>query len=165
MKIGIYPGSFDPVTNGHIDIIRRSAKLVDTLIVAILRNTNKNSLFSEEERIELLRNSCSDIENLQIECFSGLLVDFAKEKKANLIIRGLRALTDFEYEFQMAQMNKHLYSGIETIFLVTDVKYSFLSSSAIKEVAKFGGSINDFVPDVVVDQTLRKYKGEKQGGR
>lgn len=161
MKIGIYPGSFDPVTNGHIDIIRRSAKLVDTLIVAILRNTNKNSLFSEEERIKLLRDSCSDIENLEIECFSGLLVDFAKEKQANLIIRGLRALTDFEYEFQMAQMNKQLYSEIETIFLVTDVKYSFLSSSAVKEVAKFGGGISDFVPDVVARQTLDKYREDK----
>lgn len=161
MKIGIYPGSFDPVTNGHIDIIRRSAKLVDTLIVAILRNTNKNSLFSEEERIELLQRSCSDIKNLEIECFSGLLVDFAKEKNANLIIRGLRALTDFEYEFQMAQMNKQLYSDIETIFLVTDVKYSFLSSSAVKEVAKFGGGINDFVPDVVARQILEKYKEDK----
>ena len=159
MNIGIYPGSFDPVTNGHIDIIRRSAKLVDTLIVAILQNTNKNSLFSEEERIRLLHESCADIKNLQIECFSGLLVDFAKAKNADLIIRGLRALTDFEYEFQMAQMNKHLYKDIETIFLVTDVKYSFLSSSAIKEVAKFGGNVRDFVPQVVADQTLAKYKG------
>ncbi|HHX60170.1 MAG TPA: pantetheine-phosphate adenylyltransferase [Epulopiscium sp.] len=159
MKVGIYPGSFDPVTNGHIDIIRRSAKLVDTLVVAILQNTNKNSLFSEEERIKLLYDSCTDIENLQIECFSGLLVDFAKAKKADLIIRGLRALTDFEYEFQMAQMNKHLYPDVETIFLVTDVKYSFLSSSAIKEVAKFGGSVSDFVPQIVADQTLDKYKG------
>ncbi len=159
MNIGIYPGSFDPVTNGHIDIIRRSAKLVDTLIVAILQNTNKNSLFSEEERISLLHESCADIKNLQIECFSGLLVDFAKAKKADLIIRGLRALTDFEYEFQMAQMNKHLYEDIETIFLVTDVKYSFLSSSAIKEVARFGGNVRDFVPQVVADQTLAKYKG------
>lgn len=158
MKVGIYPGSFDPVTNGHIDIIRRSAKLVDTLIVAILQNTNKNSLFTEEERIQLLYDSCSDIENLQIECFSGLLVDFAKEKKANLIIRGLRALTDFEYEFQMAQMNKHLYPDVETIFLVTDVKYSFLSSSAIKEVVKFGGSVTDFVPKNVAIQTIEKYK-------
>ncbi len=158
MSVGIYPGSFDPVTNGHIDIIRRSAKLVDTLIVAILQNTKKNSLFSEEERINLLRDSCGDIENLQIECFSGLLVDFAKEKQADLIIRGLRALTDFEYEFQMAQMNKHLYPDVETIFLVTDVKYSFLSSSAIKEVAKFGGCVSDFVPENVATLTLEKYK-------
>lgn len=158
MRIGIYPGSFDPVTNGHIDIIRRSAKLVDTLIVAILQNTKKNSLFTEEERINLLRDSCGDIKNLQIECFSGLLVDFAKEKEADLIIRGLRALTDFEYEFQMAQMNKHLYPDVETIFLVTDVKYSFLSSSAIKEVAKFGGCVSDFVPENVAALTLEKYK-------
>lgn len=159
MNIGIYPGSFDPVTNGHIDIIKRSAKLVDTLIVAILQNTNKNSLFTVEERITLLKDSCSDIDNLQIEFFSGLLIDFAREKKANLIIRGLRALTDFEYEFQMAQMNKHLNVDIETIFLVTNVKYSFLSSSAIKEVAKFGGSVCDFVPPIVADATAKKYKG------
>ncbi len=158
MRIGIYPGSFDPVTNGHIDIIKRSAKLVDVLIVAILQNTHKNSLFTEEERVELLRHSCSDVENLKIECFSGLLVDFAKEKNADLIIRGLRALTDFEYEFQMAQMNKHLYPDVETIFLVTDVKYSFLSSSAIKEVAKFGGCVTDFVPEIVAKQTLQKFR-------
>lgn len=159
MEIGIYPGSFDPVTNGHIDIIKRSAKLVDTLIVAILDNTHKHALFSVDERIQLLRESCSDIENLEIQAFSGLLIDFAREKEANLIIRGLRALTDFEYEFQMAQMNKHLYVEIETIFLVTDVKYSFLSSSAIKEVAKFGGNISDFVPSVVAKKTYSKYKG------
>ncbi|NLI88987.1 MAG: pantetheine-phosphate adenylyltransferase [Epulopiscium sp.] len=160
MQIGIYPGSFDPVTNGHIDIIKRSAKLVDVLIVAILQNNKKTSLFTMEERIKLIEESCKDIENIQIETFSGLLVDFAKEKNANLIIRGLRALTDFEYEFQMAQMNKHLHNDMETIFLVTDVKYSFLSSSAIKEVASFGGSVCDFVPEIVAEKTLEKYKGE-----
>ena len=159
MKVGIYPGSFDPVTNGHIDIIKRSAKLVDTLIVSILENSSKKALFSVEERIQLLEESCKDIENLKIESFSGLLVDFAKEKKANLIIRGLRALTDFEYELQMAQMNKHLHSEIETIFLVTDVKYSFLSSSAIKEVAQFGGDVSDFVPPIVAQETLQKNEG------
>lgn len=160
MEVGIYPGSFDPVTNGHIDIIKRSAKLVDVLIVAILQNNKKTSLFTIEERIKLIEESCKDIDNIQIETFSGLLVDFAKEKNANLIIRGLRALTDFEYEFQMAQMNKHLHSNMETIFLVTDVKYSFLSSSAIKEVASFGGSVCDFVPEIVAEKTLEKYKGE-----
>lgn len=159
MKVGIYPGSFDPVTNGHIDIIKRSAKLVDTLIVAILQNTNKNALFSVEERIHLLEESCKDIKNLKIECFSGLLIDFAKQQNANLIIRGLRALTDFEYELQMAQMNKHLHSEIETIFLVTDVKYSFLSSSSIKEVALFGGDVSNFVPPIVSEKTLEKHKG------
>lgn len=159
MEIGIYPGSFDPVTNGHIDIIKRSAKLVDTLVVAILNNTNKQSLFSVEERQALIYESCPDVENLQIEYFSGLLVDFARQKEANLIIRGLRAMTDFEYEFQMAQMNKHMHPEIETIFLATDVKYSFLSSSAIKEVAKFGGNVDDFVPANVAKETLAKYKG------
>ena len=159
MKVGIYPGSFDPVTNGHIDIIKRSAKLVDTLIVAILQNANKNALFSVEERIHLLSESCKDIKNLKIESFSGLLVDFAKEKNANVIIRGLRALTDFEYELQMAQINTHLHKDIETIFLVTDVKYSFLSSSAIKEVALFGGDVSEFVPPIVSEKTLEKYKG------
>ena len=159
MKVGIYPGSFDPVTNGHIDIIKRSAKLVDTLIVAILENSSKKAFFSTQERIQLLEESCKDIENLKVESFSGLLVDFAKEKEANLIIRGLRALTDFEYELQMAQMNKHLHSEIETIFLVTNVRYSFLSSSAIKEVAQFGGDVSDFVPPIVALETLRKNKG------
>lgn len=161
MRVGIYPGSFDPVTNGHIDIIKRSAKLVDTLVVAILRNNKKNALFSLEERVELLENVCRDIDNVQIETFSGLLVDFAKQKDATLIVRGLRALTDFENEFQMAQMNKHLYNDIETIFLATDVKYSFLSSSAIKEVAMFGGSVCDFVPPIVAERTLQKFKGGK----
>ena len=159
MKVGIYPGSFDPVTNGHIDIIKRSAKLVDTLIVAILENPSKKALFSVEERIQLLEETCKDIINLKVESFSGLLVDFAKEQKANLIIRGLRALTDFEYELQMAQMNKHLHAEIETIFLVTDVKYSFLSSSAIKEVAQFAGDVSDFVPAIVAKETLLKNKG------
>lgn len=161
MRVGIYPGSFDPVTNGHIDIIKRSAKLVDTLIVAILHNSSKNALFSVEERIELLQATCGDVENLQIETFSGLLVDFAKEKNANVIVRGLRALTDFEYEFQMAQMNKHLHKELETIFLMTDVKFSFISSSTIKEVAMFGGSVCDFVPAIVAEKTLQKYKGGK----
>lgn len=161
MRIGIYPGSFDPVTNGHLDIIRRSASLVDILIVGILENPNKKALFAVEERIALLQESCKDIENLQIEAFSGLLVDFAKEKGADLIIRGLRALTDFEYELQMAQINKNLYPNIETIFLATNVKYSFLSSSAIKEVAKFGGDISLFAPTIVAEAITKKNEGGK----
>lgn len=161
MKIGIYPGSFDPVTNGHLDVIKRSAQLVDTLVVGILQNPNKKALFSVEERIYLLQESCKDIPNLKIEAFSGLLVDFAKEQNADLIIRGLRALTDFEYELQMAQINKNLGAHIETIFLVTDVKYSFLSSSAIKEVAEFGGDVSKFVPPIVEDMVVKKYSGGK----
>ncbi len=164
MQVGIYPGSFDPVTNGHIDIIKRAAKLVDTLTVAILQNKNKNALFSVEERIELLEESCKDIKNLKIESFSGLLIDFAQEQNANLIIRGLRALTDFEYELQMAQMNKNLHSEIETIFLVTDVKYSFLSSSSIKEIAQFGGDVSNFVPPIVAEKILPKNRGDINHG-
>ncbi|MGB9839120.1 pantetheine-phosphate adenylyltransferase [Thermovenabulum sp.] len=146
MKIAIYPGSFDPITNGHIDVIERSSKLFDRIIVAVLKNPNKKPLFTVEERIEMIKEATKNIENVEVESFSGLLVDFARMKNAKIIVKGLRAVSDFEYEFQMALMNKKLDSEIETVFIMTNVRYSYLSSSVVKEVAGFGGCIKDLVP-------------------
>ena len=150
MKIAIYPGSFDPVTKGHLDIIERSAKMVDVLIVAVLNNGSKFPLFSVDERVNMLREVTKEIENVKIDSFSGLLVDFAKNKNASIIIRGLRAVTDFEYELQMAQTNRIMDNSIDTIFLTTSLEYAYLSSSTVKEVALNGGNVEKFVPTYVV---------------
>lgn len=158
MKIGIYPGSFDPVTKGHMDIIERAAKLVDTLIVAVLTNPNKNTgLFSTEERMEMLKESTREMNNIEIDSFSGLLVDYAKYKNAEVIVRGLRAVTDFEYEMQMAQINKNLLPEVETLFLVTNAEYSFLSSSSVRELAMFKGRVQDLVPKCVARELDKKF--------
>ena len=158
MKIAIYPGSFDPVTNGHIDIIERAAKISDKLVVAVLMNSSKSPLFSVEERVKMLREVTKHISNVEVMSFSGLLVDFARELNATLIIRGLRAITDFEYELQMAQTNRILNPNIDTIFLNSNLEYSFLSSSTVKEVASLGGDINKFVPIYVVNEMKKKYE-------
>ena len=155
MKIGVYPGSFDPVTNGHLDIIERSAKLFDKLIVAVLINSNKTPLFSVEKRLEFLRESCKEFKNVEIESFEGLLIEFMKEKNANVIVKGLRAVSDFEYEFQMALMNRKLNPEIETVFMMTSNKYSYLSSSLIKEVARFGGCVKGLIPEIVEKELYR----------
>lgn len=162
MLRGIYPGSFDPVTFGHLDIIRRSAKMVDELIVGVLNNKAKIPLFSVNERVKMLSEVTKEIPNLQIVPFEGLLVEFARERKADIIIRGLRAITDFEYELQMAQTNHKLADEIETIFLNTSLEYSYLSSTTVKEVASFGGDISQFVPTLVMDmmKEKRNTKGE-----
>lgn len=157
LKIGIYPGSFDPITNGHLDIIERSAKLLDKLIVAVLKNPNKKPLFTSEERIDMIKESVTNIPNVEVENFSGLLVDFAKIKGAQVIIKGLRAVSDFEYELQMALMNKKLADEIETIFIMTNSQYSYLSSSVVKEVASFGGCVKDLVPLIVEKKLKKKY--------
>lgn len=158
MKIGIYPGSFDPVTKGHMDVIERASKLVDVLIVAVLINPHKNTgMFTNEERMDLLANSTKGIQNVQIDSFSGLLVDYAKQKKADVIVRGLRAVTDFEYEMQMAQINKNLLPEVETIFLVTNAEYSFLSSSSVRELAMFKGKFHSLVPKYVADKLEEKF--------
>ncbi|HQA61048.1 MAG: pantetheine-phosphate adenylyltransferase [Tepidanaerobacter sp.] len=157
MDIGIYPGSFDPITNGHLDIITRSAKLFDKLIVAVLSNPRKTALFTVDERIEMIRESVKDIDNIEIDSFSGLLIDFARLKKAKVIVKGLRAVSDFEYELQMALMNNKLDSEIETIFIMTSSKYSFLSSSIIKEVSSFGGCVRGLVPPIVEKRLKQKY--------
>jgi len=158
LNIGIYPGSFDPITYGHLDIIQRSSKLFDRLIVAVLSNPQKKPLFTVEERIEMIRDSVNDIPNVEIDSFSGLLVDFAKLKKARVIVKGLRAVSDFEYELQMALMNKKLDERIETIFIMTNSKYSYLSSSVVKEVSSLGGCVATVVPPLVEKRLKQKFK-------
>ena len=146
MRIAVYPGSFDPITNGHLDIIQRSSRLFDKLIVAVVKNPNKKPLFSIKERMMMIEKSIKDLSNVEIDYFEGLLVDFVSVKGAQVIVKGLRALSDFEYEFQMALLNRKLNTDIETIFMMTNYKYSFLSSSMVKEIASLKGSIADLVP-------------------
>ena len=158
MLRGIYPGSFDPVTFGHVDVITRSAGKVDELIVGVLNNKAKSPLFSAEERVRMLEEITKEMPNVRIFPFEGLLVDFARKMKADLVIRGLRAITDFEYELQMAQTNHKLEPELETVFLTTSLEYSYLSSSTVKEVAAFGGDISQFVPEIVADRIAEKMK-------
>ena len=157
MKKAIYPGSFDPVTLGHLDIIRRSASLVDHLIVGVLNNSTKTPLFSVEERVNMLREVTKDLPNVEVLSFSGLLVDFAAEHNVSVIIRGLRAVTDFEYELAMSQTNRVAAPGIDTVFLTTNVKYSYLSSTIVKEYASYGGDISHFVPPQFIERIYDKY--------
>ncbi|MGO5052270.1 pantetheine-phosphate adenylyltransferase [Lachnospiraceae bacterium LCP25S3_G4] len=162
MLRAIYPGSFDPVTFGHLDVIKRSSNMVDELIVGILYNEAKTPLFSVEERVKILKSVTSDMQNVRIMMFEGLLVDFARELDASVIVRGLRAITDFEYELQMAQTNHKLNPDIETMFLTTSLEYSYLSSTTVKEVAAFGGDITQFVPKVVVDKIEEKKERKRR---
>ncbi len=161
MKKAIYPGSFDPITFGHQDMIERSAAIVDELIVGVLNNSEKNSLFSVEERVNMLKELTKDIPNVTVDSFDGLLVDYMKKSGATIIVRGLRAVTDFEYELQIAQTNHVEYPAVETIFLVTNLKYSYLSSSVVREFAAYGGDITKFVPPQFVDRIYRKYNIKK----
>ena len=156
MKRAVYPGSFDPVTYGHIDVIKRSAQLVDELVVAVLQNSKKNPLFSVEERVNILRKVTNDISNIRIESFDGLSIDFVRRCEAQFLVRGLRAITDFDYELQMSQTNRIMAPDVDTIFLTTSLEYAYLSSSTVKEVALYGGDITKFVPDVVRDEIERK---------
>ncbi|MFI3170961.1 MAG: pantetheine-phosphate adenylyltransferase [Eubacteriales bacterium] len=165
MLRGIYPGSFDPVTFGHMDIIKRSSKLVDELIVGVLYNKAKTPLFSVEERVKMLETVTKDMNNVKIIPFEGLLVDFAKEIDARMIIRGLRAVTDFEYELQMAQTNHKLVNEIETVFLTTSLEYSYLSSTIAKEVAGFGGNISEFIPVPLVEVVEQKIRDKAKEER
>ncbi len=160
MLRAIYPGSFDPVTYGHLDVIRRSARLVDELIIRVLNNKAKSPLFSVEERVKMLKEVTEDIPNVKIIPFEGLLVDFARKMDAGMVIRGLRAITDFEYELQMAQTNHKMAPEVDTAFLTTSLEYSYLSSTTVKEVAAFGGDISQFVPDIVADRITEKMKKE-----
>ena len=156
MLRAIYPGSFDPVTFGHLDIMTRACNIVDELIIGVLRNKAKMPLFSVEERVKMLEEVTCNLPNVRIIPFEGLLVDFAKELDAKVVIRGLRAITDFEYELQMAQTNQKLQSDIETLFLTTSLDYSYLSSTTVKEVAAFGGDIAQFVPEALADRMKDK---------
>lgn len=158
-RIAVIPGSFDPVTNGHIDIIERSSKIFDRVIVAVLENPAKTPLFSAEERVEMLKEVTSDITNAEVDSFTGLLANYMNTKNAKVIIKGLRAVSDFEYEFQMALLNNKLNPDIETLFMMTNNKYSYLSSSAVKQIVLFGGCIKDLVPDKLVTKILMKLRG------
>ena len=157
-KIAVYNGSFDPVTNGHLDVISRGAELFDKVIVGVLHNSTKSPLFSVEERVNILKKATQDIPNVEVRSFSGLAVDFAKECQAHTIVRGLRAITDFEYELQMAQTNRVLEPDVDTMFLTTSLEYAYLSSTTVKEVAAFGGDISKFVPGFVMDEVHKKLK-------
>ena len=157
MKRAIYPGSFDPVTFGHIDMIERSAKIVDELVVAILVNSAKNPLFSVEERVSMLGEITGHGPNIRIMSFHGLLIDFAQEVDASIIVRGLRAVTDFEYELQIAQTNRIVNDRIDTVFLTTSLEYAYLSSTIVKEVASYGGDISHFVPEQLIDLIYAKF--------
>ena len=156
-RIAIYPGSFDPITNGHVDIAGRGLELFDKIIVAIMHNPDKSSLFTVEERIEMLQNSLKKYPTVEIDTFNGLTVEYAKRRKAQGILRGLRALSDFEYEFQMALMNRKLNREVETIFLMTGFRWIYTSSSIIKEASKFGGNVNGMVPALVQKKLRAKY--------
>lgn len=157
-KIAIYPGSFDPVTNGHVDIAKRGLKLFDKIIVAILHNPIKKCLFTVEERFEMLEVSFEDCPDIEVETFDGLLVDYAAKRKSNAILRGMRAVSDFEYEFQLALMNRRLNREIQTVFLMTGFRWIFTSSSIIKEASMFGGDIEEMVPPVVNSKLKEKFQ-------
>ncbi len=153
----IYPGSFDPVTNGHLDIIRRAAKVFDTVIVGVLNNVSKKSFFSVDERVNMLQEVIGDLPNVEVKAFNGLLVDFSEEMQAHVIVRGIRAVSDFEYELMMAQTNKQLNENVETMFFATNAAYSYISSSSIREIAAFGGDITDMVPESVRLRVEERY--------
>ena len=157
MKKAIYPGSFDPITFGHLDIIERSSKIVDELVIGVLNNSAKNSLFSLEERVSMIEEMTKDLPNVTVSSFNGLLVDYMREIGATINIRGLRAVTDFEYEVQIAQTNHVQNPDMETIFLTTNLKYSYLSSTIVKEFASYGGDISKFVPEPIIEKIYKKY--------
>lgn len=157
MKTAVYPGSFDPITLGHIDIINRASKIFDELIVAVLMNSAKIPLFDTNERVDMIEKSVCDFKNVKVETFDGLLVDFMRKKNTSIVVRGLRAVTDYEYEIQLAQTNRALDNNIDTIFFTTDVKYSYLSSSVVKNIAEYNGDIDKFVTNYVKEKILKKY--------
>ena len=161
MNVAIVPGSFDPVTNGHLDIIKRTSQLFDVVYVSILSNSSKNPWFSVEERISLIKRVTKDIPNVRVEGFTGLLVDYARERNAKFIVKGLRAVSDFEYEFQMSLTNKQLAPEIETFFITTNAKYAYLSSSIVKEVVKFGGDVTEMVPPEIIQDIKDKIGGRQ----
>jgi pantetheine-phosphate adenylyltransferase len=157
----IYPGSFDPVTNGHLDLIARGSKIFDHLVVAILRNSSKNPLFTVEERVEMLTKGVASLNNVSVATFDGLLVEFARDQQAQAVLRGIRAISDYEYELQMALMNRRLAPELETIFLMPDAKYSFVSSRLVKEVFELGGSVEGLVPKLVIDRLKQHTPGSQ----
>ncbi len=161
MRVAVYPGSFDPVTNGHLDIIKRASRLYDKVIVGVLNNASKSPIFTAEERKAMIDTAISGMDNVSCDVFSGLLVDFAKQNNASVILKGLRTVADFEYEFQMALLNKALNPEYETVFMMTDSKFSYISSSMVKEVAKYQGELGGFVPVCIADKINAKFKNIK----
>ncbi len=157
MKVGIYPGSFDPITNGHIDVIKRALKLFDRVVVAVGDNPGKKPLFSTKERLELIRESTKSLKGVEVDSFSGLLINYVKKKKSNFIIRGLRAVSDFDFEFQRALMNRVVDENIDTVFIMTKEHYVYLNSSIVKEMAQFGGKLNGLVPEIVEKRLKEKF--------
>ncbi|MGH2678311.1 MAG: pantetheine-phosphate adenylyltransferase [Actinomycetota bacterium] len=153
--IALCPGTYDPVTNGHLDIVRRAASLFDRVVMAVIENPAKATLFEVEERVTMLRDTVGDLDGVEVDSFSGLLVDYARQKGAGVIVKGLRAVSDFDYELQMAQMNRHL-AEVETVFVPTSAKWSYLSSSLVKEVARYGGDVSGLVPEPVVGRLKEK---------
>ena len=161
MLRAIYPGSFDPITNGHLDVLARAARLFDEVIMAVANNQSKQVLFSVAERVELLKISCQHLPNVRVASFDGLLVDFARQSEAKAVIRGLRAVSDFEFEFQMALMNRSLEPGLEALFLMPSEEYSYISSRMVKEVARLGGEVSRFVPRCVEDALKARFAAQK----
>jgi len=160
-EITVYPGSFDPITNGHVDIIQRGLKIFDRMIIAVLENPKKEPLFSTKERVDMIKDIFKDQKDVEVKAFRGLLVDFAKKNKAKTVIRGLRAISDFEYEFQMALMNRNLNPEIETFFMMPNLSYSFLSSNLVKEICMLGGCLKNLVPPEVEIKLKKKYKDKQ----
>ncbi|HKV48323.1 MAG TPA: pantetheine-phosphate adenylyltransferase [Candidatus Acidoferrales bacterium] len=158
--IAIYPGSFDPVTKGHLDLIARGAQIFDQLIVAVAQNSQKNSLFAPKERVEMLEAVTFDYKNVEVDLFEGLLVDYARSRKARIILRGIRAVSDYEYELQMALMNRKIEEQLETVFMMPAVAYSYLSSRLVKELARLGGPVKDLVPPIVEERLKAKFQAK-----
>ena len=157
MKIAIYPGSFDPITKGHLDVLKRAADIFDRIIIVVSINVNKKSFLPLEDRLFLIKESCKDLKNVEIDSFDGLTIEYAKKKNANVLIRGLRAVSDFEYEMQLSQANSALCSDIHTVFLITKPKYNFISSGTVREIALMKGDVSKFVPDPVAKYLELKY--------
>ena len=158
MRVAVYPGSFDPITNGHLDIIERASRVYDKVVVGVLCNKSKSPLFTAEERVDMIKRVTKNLSNVEVDTFEGLLVDFAKSKGATVIVKGLRTVADFEYEFQMALLNKALNPEYETMFMMTDTKYSYISSSMVKELAGYNGDLTGFVPCDIIETIKKKYE-------
>ncbi len=161
MKIAIYPGTFDPITNGHLDIIERAIKVFDIVIVTIARNSTKNPLFSDKERLEMIREVVKGMKQVEVDSFDGLLVNYAKKRNATAVLRGLRAISDFEYEFALALTNRKLNDSLETVFLMPSERYTYLNSTIVREIARLGGDVSDFVPPIVKKAFDKKFKTKK----
>lgn len=158
MRTAIYPGSFDPITKGHLDVLKKASKMFDKVIIAVLKNSTKKGFLPIEDRVNLIKESISELENVEVDFFDGLTIEYARKKGANILIRGLRAVSDLEYEMQISQTNSALAPDIDTVFLITKPKYNFISSSVVKEIASMGGDISKFVPKAVFDYLNNKYK-------